>query len=214
MCSWCWGFRPVWSQIQSAFLALDNRCSVEYVLGGLAPDSDEPMPVDVQQYVKANWQTIQNKIPNTAFNYDFWDKVQARRSTYPSCRAVIVAAEHGQHYEEAMILAIQQAYYLQAKNPSNLDVLTECAVSIGLDEAQFVREIQSEATEQLLQQHMALYQKLSFDVGIAGFPSLVLSLGDSHGAASSVQAIAVPIDYNNHHVSLDMIRAQISSFSS
>ena len=35
--------------------------------------------------------------------------------------------------EDAMILAIQKAYYLQALNPSNEDTLVGCAESIGLD---------------------------------------------------------------------------------
>ena len=47
-------------------------------------------------------------------------------------------------FSDAMIFAIQQAYYLNAKNPSDIDVLTECAVSIGLDADTFLQNIEGE----------------------------------------------------------------------
>jgi len=43
MCSWCWAFRPAWEKIKTSVLSSYTDCSVEYVLGGLAPDSDQPM---------------------------------------------------------------------------------------------------------------------------------------------------------------------------
>ena len=42
MCSWCWGYRPTWLKLKAA---LPHYVQVEYLLGGLAPDNDEPMPV-------------------------------------------------------------------------------------------------------------------------------------------------------------------------
>ncbi len=45
MCSWCYAFAPNWRQIKAA---LPASISVQYVLGGLAPDSDQPMPLHVQ----------------------------------------------------------------------------------------------------------------------------------------------------------------------
>ena len=40
---------------------------------------------------KSNWKRIQEVIPGTKFNYDFWTLCEPKRSTYPSCRAVICA---------------------------------------------------------------------------------------------------------------------------
>jgi len=45
MCSWCWAFRPVWGEVQRR---LPETVSVTYLLGGLAPDSDAPMPESTQ----------------------------------------------------------------------------------------------------------------------------------------------------------------------
>lgn len=40
MCSWCYAFRLAWTQIEQQ---LPTSIRVQYVLGGLAPDSDQPM---------------------------------------------------------------------------------------------------------------------------------------------------------------------------
>ena len=199
MCAWCWGLRPVWQHIQKTLAERYPNLSVHYVLGGLAPDTDEPMPLETRQYIQRNWQRIREVIPNIIFNDDFWVKCQPRRSTYPACRAVIAAAQLSDNQKEkAMVLAIQEAYYLQASNPSDESVLVDCAVSIGFDREQFVVQLHHPITQQRLLDDMALYRALAMSTGATGFPSLVL---DSHR-----RQVAVPIDYNNPSVSLDFIQ--------
>ena len=39
MCRWCYTFLPVWINIRSSI-------SEQYILGGLASDSDQPMPLE------------------------------------------------------------------------------------------------------------------------------------------------------------------------
>jgi len=41
------------------------------VLGGLAPDSDQPMPEQMQRYLQQTWQRFQQVVPGTRFNFDF-----------------------------------------------------------------------------------------------------------------------------------------------
>ena len=78
MCSWCWGFRPTWTEIKAN---LPEAVEIKYLLGGLAPDSDEPMPESMQSDIAGYWKIIQQRIPGTQFNFDFWDKCEPRRST-------------------------------------------------------------------------------------------------------------------------------------
>ena len=89
MCSWCYAFRPVWEQIQQQ-LPVDIR--VQYVLGGLAPDSDQPMPLETRAYVQDQWHKIIQTVPGTVFNFDFWEQCQPRRSTYRDCKLNCVTA--------------------------------------------------------------------------------------------------------------------------
>ena len=45
MCSWCWGYKPIWKEISEA---ISDEVEIIYVVGGLAPDSDVPMPEVMQ----------------------------------------------------------------------------------------------------------------------------------------------------------------------
>ena len=172
MCSWCWGFRPCYQHLKQL---LPADISIKRLVGGLAPDSAEPMPQATRQMVMDNWKRIQQKIPGTRFNYDFWTRCEPRRSTYPACRAVIAARGQGAEYDEAMTLAIQQAYYLHAQNPSDDAVLMACADSIGLDTVAFEQEYFSASCAQRLREEIAWCRSIGAD----SFPSLALQAGSS-----------------------------------
>jgi len=171
-------------------------------MGGLAPDSDEPMPEEVRNRVRATWQYIEQNIPGTRFNHDFWSLQNPRRSTYPACRAVIATKmlDAGLNYEleEQMILAIQQAYYMNAQNPSNEDTLISCAESIGLDGIAFTKTLRSVECNQAFEQDRALSRSL----GIHSFPSLVITRGNSR--------FNIPVDYNSASMVLDKLFEAIS----
>ena len=190
MCSWCWGFAPALKHLLDA---LPEDIKVKRLLGGLAVDSDAPMPIEMQTMLQETWHRIQTKIPDTKFNFDFWTKCQPRRSTYPSCRAVIAARQQGELYDALMTTAIQKAYYQQARNPSDIDTLTELATELGLDADKFKQDIASKATQQTLEEEIELCRELHAE----SFPSLVLQVGTSTSG--------VPIDYNNTASMLKLI---------
>jgi putative protein-disulfide isomerase len=167
MCSWCYAFRPVWMQIQRN---LPADVQVQYVLGGLAPDSDQPMSPEIRAYVQGQWHKIIQTVPGTVFNFAFWEQCQPRRSTYPACRAVLVAREQGRDCEIAMIHAIQDAYYRHAQNPSDTDTLCALAQSVGLEEESFARKLNADTTQQALLADIALARR----IGGNSFPSLFL----------------------------------------
>ena len=190
MCSWCWGFRPVLEQVKQS---LPDSIEIRYVLGGLAADTDLPMPQKMQNTIRETWKRIQHEIPGTEFNYDFWKRCRPRRSTYPACRAIIACRKQQPHLEGEMLLLIQQAYYLQAKNPSDLDVLLSLAEQLGLNTQQFSDDIESEVCQN------ALLKEIEFcrDINISSFPSLVLKQGKSY--------TSLDIDYNNSKKILNQI---------
>lgn len=193
MCSWCWGFRPLWDALQAA---LPAEVAVVYVAGGLAPDSDQPMPAEMQQAIQGYWREIQTQL-GTEFNFDFWRLNTPRRSTYMSCRAAIAAAN--QNAQVAMIDAIQRAYYLRALNPSDEVVLIQLAAELGLDRQQFEQDLQSPATQQEFTRQMSLARALPID----GFPSLVLEIGG--------ERVKLQREYRDYRVQLQQIQAILSA---
>ncbi len=170
MCSWCWGFEPTRKII---FETVGERMQIRRMVGGLAPDSDQPMPESMRLMLQQTWQRIEQSIPGTRFNYAFWDECSPRRSTYPANRAVIAAREQGESFDPVMTARIQQAYYLEAKNPSDNSVLVELAADIGLDVERFAARLESDA----LQRQLLAEIEGTRAMGINSFPSLAVQKG-------------------------------------
>lgn len=197
MCSWCWGFSPTWTKLQQSLQGLidSDQLTIQSMLGGLAVDSDQPMPEDMKYKLESTWKNIQMTL-GTEFNFDFWRTASPRRSTYPACRACYVARDIG--LEEEMYHAIQKAYYLEAKNPSDIDTLTECAEHIGLKAESFQKAMSHVKNEKLLEEEIEQARHL----GLNSFPSLALLIGD--------RLIPVPLDYKNHASMLETIKKALS----
>ena len=181
MCSWCWAFSPTLGEVEAR---LPGHIRLARILGGLAPDTDEPMPMAMRERLKGIWRTIQVQVPGTAFNFSYWETRTPRRSTYRACRAVIAANRQGDH-ELAMIEAIQRAYYLDARNPSDRSTLEALAGELGLDVERFGLALDRPDTQAELERQIAFSRRL----GVSGFPTLVLVSGS--------QWQPIEVDYNH-----------------
>jgi len=194
MCSWCWAFRPLWNEIVAD---LPNTVQCQRILGGLAPDTDQVMPIEMQDKLQSIWRKIQQTVPRTPFNFEFWEQCTPRRSTYAACRAVIAARRQNPRYEESMILSIQQAYYLEARNPADKGTLIELANEIGLDRTVFLTDIESPAVQQILASEIEMTRRLD----VKGFPTLLL---DKEGKFTTIN-----LDY----VGVEAVLEQVKRYS-
>ena len=192
MCSWCWAFRP---SMDALIEKLPKEINVIRLLGGLAPDSDIPMPDNIREYVLENWRAIEKKVPKTKFNYNFWKECAPRRSTYPACRAVIAARKQKKIFDKEMTLAIQKAYYLNARNPSDYETLIELAEEIGADKNKFSKDIASPETEFILRKEINQSQSLDLKT----LPSLLFVDGDKKSR--------IELDYLNVKTMLNQIKS-------
>ena len=190
MCSWCWAFRL---SLNTLIEELPKEINIIRLLGGLAPDSDLPMPENTREYVLQNWRAIEKQVPETKFNYDFWEKCEPRRSTYPACRAVIAARKQKDVFDTAMTLAIQEAYYLEARNPSDYETLINLAEEIGADKNKFSKDVRSTETDKILEEE--IQQSKSLD--LKSLPSLLFIDGE--------RKIRIEPDYLDAQVMLDQI---------
>ena len=182
MCSWCWGFSENLAAFQTQLSQAPETYTItwRYLMGGLAPDSDEPMPLATQETIQHHWHAVAQGTGAT-FNFDFWSQCKPRRSTWPACRAVIAAGLQNDAAIPAMIHGIQEAYYTKAKNPSDVGTLISVAVAIGLDEQQFIQDLQSSLVEDLFRAQ----RDQCHAFGISGFPALVAEKNNTHAIISS-----------------------------
>jgi len=191
MCSWCWGFTKTY---ESLIEQLNGKVEVKRLLGGLAPDSDEPMPDKTKTMVLSAWHKIEKSIPDVTFNFDYWQLNTPRRSTYPACRAVIAAREQGEQFDLIMTKAIQTAYYINAQNPSDFSVLLSLAIEIGLDADLFTNDINSPRVYEILLNEIKQARSLTVNF----FPSIVIKNNQS--------VYSIPIDYLDAKTMLNAIK--------
>lgn len=190
MCSWCYAFEKSLSALRQE---LPESTQIVNLVGGLAPDTSETMPESLQQTIQQIWYRIEQTVSGMKFNHDFWTTNTPMRSTYAACRAVLAAKKQSNDAELLMINAIQTAYYQQAKNPSLITTLVECASEIGLDAIQFENDILSNQIQTQLLDEI----KIARNMGVNSYPSLRLL----HNEKLS----SVTVDYLNHKVMLDEI---------
>ncbi len=171
MCSWCWGFSPVLAAVSDV---LPDDIPIRYVMGGLARDSEEPMPEETRSYVQSQWRLVAERT-GAAFNWDFWTACEPRRSTYPACRSVIAAGMQTPEASEAMFQAIQHAYYLAARNPSDTETLIQLAGELNLDTRRFSEDLASPRVDALLREDFALRRSLHADK----FPTMILEYDEN-----------------------------------
>ncbi len=187
MCSWCWGFRRSWDNLREA---LPTSVNVVNVAGGLAPDSEQPMSLEQQKAISGYWTDVSERT-GAEFNFNFWKNCKPRRSTYPACRAVLAACK--QNAEQAMIDAIQHAYYLRAMYPSDNRTLIALAFELELDVQGFSDDLVSIEIEDELERNFLMRRNL----GVCVFPSLVLAQGDTLSP--------IEVDYESHLPMLEEI---------
>lgn len=194
MCSWCYAFDTALTQLESL---LPAAIPLTKIIGGLAADSDIPMPTHLKNSIQSNWHQIEKTVPHVQFNFEFWNKNQPFRSTYPSCRAVLAAKKQSPVFEKKMIQQIQWAYYKNAKNPSLNDTLMQCAQRIGLNMELFQIDYASQEIELALQKDIQFARSLA----VSSYPSLRLDIDK--------QIVAINIDYNNAQNMLKQIRRYV-----
>jgi len=190
MCSWCYAFDSTLKKIESN---LPKSINLVKIVGGLAPDSMQPMPESLAMIIQANWKKIEQTVDHIQFNFNFWKTNQAIRSTYPSCRAVLAAKNQSDNFEDKMIAQIQWAYYQNAENPALDTVLIHCAKQIGLDKHVFISDYKSEEINNQLRVQLQFCK----DLGISSYPSLCLEIGE--------QICLLKIDYNNANYIIQQI---------
>ena len=137
-------------------------------MGGLAPDSDEPMDTNTKAYIQNAWRSVADRT-GAKFNHQFWTVCQPRRSTYPACRAVIAAGLQLTGSRERYYEAIQRAYFLDARNPSDYETLIALAKEIGLDPEQFKEDLDSSVVQQTFREELNQVRSL----GVSGFPTVI-----------------------------------------
>jgi len=116
MCSWCWGFSPIFDEIIQRY---EGRVTVNILVGGLRPGNFRPFDAGQRDYVLQHWKAV-HKRTGQPFEFTFHMSPDFTYDTEPPSRALKVVRRLAPAKEHDYLKAIQQAFYL-----SNTDVTSE-----------------------------------------------------------------------------------------
>ena len=166
MCSWCWGFTPVISAIKEQF---SDRLKLALVLGGLRPGTSEPMDEQLRNDILHHWHDVQ-KMTGQAFAFDDALPPGFIYNTEPPSRAVLSFAELAPDEILAYFKRVQQAFYAEQTDITQLDNLLALAKEFAVDGDKFIEHFESDAMQQKTMMHF----KQARQLGISGFPTTIL----------------------------------------
>lgn len=136
MCSWCWGFASVVTDIEQSL-----ELPVRLILGGLRPGTTAPMSGSDKASMREHWEHV-HEMTDQPFDWEFFERSDFVYDTEPACRAVVVLRRHGQAL--AALHRIQRAFYAQNTDVTDPSNLAKIAGEFGLDENRFLEEWQSD----------------------------------------------------------------------
>ena len=171
MCSWCWGFAPVLDGLR---VSTEYKCSV--VLGGLRSQGQMTWDSSSKEYLKGHWEQVA-KSTGQAFNDDLFEKENFDYDTYPSCKAVITVRElFGDSKAFEYLHVLQEAFYVQNKDITQVDVLDDLVKTLDIDREAFKTFYESQRAQVLMEHDFSKARSM----GANAFPSVVVIDADGH----------------------------------
>ena len=165
MCSWCWGFSSVISQVQKAF---GRALPIRLVMGGLRPGTETEMTEEAWDQMKGYWAKVHEAagvpfgdggLPRTGFKYD----------TDPPAQAVVLMRREHEGLELAYLERLQRAFYAEGRDITDRDVQADLAAELGVERETFRAGLEAEGLKPETWGDYALSQR----AGVTGFPTLV-----------------------------------------
>jgi len=172
MCSWCWGFAPVFEAL--AKQAQAAGVPVYLVAGGLRARQQEPVDAALCDYILGHWREVQ-KHSGQPFNFGGALQEGFVYDTAPACRALVCAKTLDNARTLPLVVRMQQAFYVEGRDIVKPQVLVELAEEVGFKRSTFAKSYDSDETEQALLADFAFAQNL----GISGFPTVLAERGGS-----------------------------------
>ena len=172
MCSWCWGFEPILKELREN-LPQDTKLSL--CMGGLRSSGDETWTAEFKTYLAKHWEHVfsQTRQP---FNKALFEKESFDYNTEPACRALITVRDLDESKAFIFMNALQKAFYQDARDITQTDILCDIALETGLDKEAF-REL---FLSQKMKESTEADKYKARSMGASSFPSLVFIDEEGH----------------------------------
>lgn len=175
MCSWCWGFDPIWRAVRAEF---SERLRPVLIMGGLRPYTETPMTAGDRMEVREHWTHVA-EASGQPFDFAFFERKTFTYDTEPAARAVVTMGALQGAPAFTFFSAVQRAFYAENRDVTAEAVLLELAQAEGADPAEFLSVFASPEAQKETLAHFQAAQRL----GVSGFPTLVATNAEGEGEA-------------------------------
>lgn len=167
MCSWCYGFAPVFERLRAAYA---HELDIRLVMGGLRPGAlAETMTPARARLMRQHWREVERMTGQT-FDAAVIEREGFIYDTEPAAKAVVVmelihgAAAYAYYHK------IQADFYRGKADITSGEVLADIAAEFGADRQKFLEVFASETAQKETWGQFTF----SASLGVKGFPALVL----------------------------------------
>ncbi len=170
MCSWCWGFSPVIEAIRERYHA---QCAMQLLVGGLRPGNTERFDAHRRNTILGHWRAVHDRT-GQPFNFEFQMGSTFTYDTEPAARAMFVIRQLLPSQEFSYLKAVHEAFYLENRDVTQVEVLTDLALKQGANQEQFSIQFHDSDTKKKIWKEFDHVREL----GVSGFPSLLALKGE------------------------------------
>jgi len=167
LCSWCYGIAPELDLLKVAFPTLDFRL----IMGGLRPFGKEKA-IEMADFLTEHWVEIEKRT-GQPFSFEILKDADFIYDTEPPCRAIVAARRLDPSTELEFFKAVQKAFYFENCDTNLTATYLEIAKNFNFDLNEFEAVFDSEIAKKETHSDFQIVQ----DMGISGFPSIVLKTG-------------------------------------
>ncbi len=173
MCSWCWGISPTVKKLEA--YCIENGLDFSLVVGGLRSGGGDFWGESFKSFLRHEWTHI-HEMTGQPFGFSLLDASFFDYDTEPACRAVVAATALARECglprttPLAFFSAIQQAFYVEGKDPKEMEFYRTICDAVGLDFKRFCQEFTSARALKDVKADFARCR----DWGVRSFPSILI----------------------------------------
>ncbi|TLV04001.1 DsbA family protein [Dyadobacter luticola] len=171
ICSTCWGIEP---QLRKLKLEYGDYLDIDYRMGGLLPDWNyNSGGISKPSDVGPHWDEVSAHY-QMPIDGDVWLE-DPLHSSFPPSVAVKAAALQDEIKAATFMRKLREAVFLEKKNITRWEVISEAAAAVGLDVDQLKTDFEGLGND-LFEEDLALAKEL----GVRGFPTMLFTDQDSN----------------------------------
>lgn len=171
MCGWCYGFSDVINKIQEKY---KNAYEFYILPGGMwVGENRKRMDNDLGNYIKnhnTRIEKVTGKRFGEGFNKNILENKEILLDSFPSAKALVLIQMLNKDIVFDFLKKIQEAFFIEGKDVSHLEVYTEIAEGFNISKKEFEEKFFS---EELVQETFRCFAKVT-SMGVSSFPTVVL----------------------------------------